>query len=94
MVEDERDRVVREGRIPHERGVFSEGFPVVVETVDNWYRIVDEIEGAGCIPRLVHAGKAKLMLEMANKTDKLGARGLNKLQRVGPCQTYGSRLRS
>jgi len=56
---------------------------VAVETVYNWYRIVDEIEGAGCIPRLVYAGKAKFMLGMVNKTDKLDARGLNKLQRVG-----------
>ncbi len=58
-------------------------FPVAVETVGNWYWIVDEIEQAGCRPRLVHAGKAKLMLGMVNKTDKLDARGLNKLQRIG-----------
>ena len=90
VVEDERGRVVREGRIPHERGALMEflsrhepGSPVAVETVGNWYWIVDEIEGAGCIPRLVHAGKAKLMLGMVNKTDKLDARGLNKLQRAG-----------
>ena len=41
------------------------------------------IEEAGFEPRLVHAGRAKLMLGMVNKTDKLDARGLNKLQRVG-----------
>ena len=44
---------------------------------------MDEIEQAGYKPRLVHAGKAKLMLGMVNKTDKLDARGLNKLQRIG-----------
>jgi len=90
VVEDERGRIVREGRIPHERGALREflsrcreGSPVAVETVGNWYWIVDEIEEAGFRPRLVHAGKAKLMLGMVNKTDKLDARGLNKLQRAG-----------
>ena len=56
---------------------------MAVETVGNWYRIVSEIEQAGCRLRLVHAGKAKLMLGEVNKTDKLDARGLNKLQRTG-----------
>ena len=56
---------------------------MAVETVGNWYRIVDEIEEAGMMPRLVHARKAKLMLAMVNKTDKLDARGLNRLQRSG-----------
>jgi transposase len=60
---------------------------VAVETVGNWYWIVDEIEEAGMLPRLVHARKAKLMLAMVNKTDKLGARGLNRLQRSGTLPT-------
>jgi len=90
VVEDEWGMVKREGKIPHERGALKEflsrcepGSPVAVETVGNWYWIVDEIEEAGCWPRLVHAGKAKLMLGMVNKTDKLDARGLNRLQRAG-----------
>ena len=52
----------------------------------NWYWIVEEIERAGCIPRLVFASKAKLMLGAVNRTDKLdarGARGLNKLLQAG-----------
>jgi transposase len=60
---------------------------VAVETVGNWYWIVDEIEAAGQIPQLVHARKAKLMLGMVNKTDKLDARGLNRLQRTGTLPT-------
>ena len=56
---------------------------MAVETVGNWYWIVDEIEQAGMFPRLVHAHKAKLMLGMLNKTDKLDAQGLNRLQRAG-----------
>jgi transposase len=59
------------------------GSPVAVETIGNWYWIVDEIERAGMRPRLVHARKAKLMLGSINKTDKLDVRGLNKLQRTG-----------
>jgi transposase len=53
----------------------------------NWYWIVDEIEGAGFMPKLVHPRKAKLMLGMINKTDKLDARGLNRLQRAGTLPT-------
>jgi transposase len=56
-------------------------------TVGNWYWIVDEIDQAGMLPRLVHACKAKLMMAMVNKTDKLDARGLNRLQRSGTLPT-------
>ena len=76
-------RVVREQRIPHEGGALQHflaqcewGSPVALETTGNWYWIVDEIEAAGCRPKLVHARKAKLMMGMTNKTDKLDARGL------------------
>ena len=82
--------LVREVRIPHDRGALQhflqgceQGSPVAVEATGNWYWIVDEIEAAGFMPRLVHARKAKLMMGMLNKTDKLDARGLNRLQRTG-----------
>lgn len=94
VAEDEQGRVKREGKIPHAPGALAAflvectpGSPVAVETVGNWYPIVDEIERAGCTPRLVHAAKTKLMLGMVNKTDKLDARGLNKLQRTGTLLT-------
>jgi transposase len=48
---------------------------------------VDEIEAAGCVPRLVHARKAKLMMGEINKTDRLDVRGLNRLQRNGTLPT-------
>src|SRR5437867_9756946 len=87
-------QVVREERIEHDRGALHQflkrcepGSPVAVETISNWYWIVDEIEAAGCAPRLVHARKAKLMMGMINKTDKLDARGLNVLQRNGTLPT-------
>jgi hypothetical protein len=61
--------LVREQRIPHERGALQQflercepGSAVAVETIGNWYWIVDEIEAAGCVPKLVHARKAKLMM--------------------------------
>lgn len=56
------------------------GTPVAVEATGNWYWIVDEIEQAGLVPRLVHPRKAKLMMGMINKTDKLDVHGLNRLQ--------------
>ena len=86
--------VVREERVEHDRGALRHflercepGSPVAVETIGNWYWIVDEIEAAGCRPNLVHARKAKLMMGMINKTDKLDARGLNQLQRNGTLPT-------
>ncbi len=86
--------VLREQRIDHERGALREflgrcepGSPVAVETVGHWYWIVGEIETAGCVPKLVHARKAKLMMGETNKTDRLDARGLNRLQRNGTLST-------
>jgi transposase len=38
-------------------------------------------------PKLVHARKAKLMMGQINKTDKLDARGLNRLQQSGTLPT-------
>src|SRR4030095_12605444 len=58
-----------------------------VETIGNWYWIVDEIEAAGCVPKLGHARKAKLMMGEINKTDRLDVRGLNRLQRNGTLPT-------
>jgi len=93
-VEQPAGGIVLEVRLPHQRGAIREflaewdpGSPVAVETVGNWYWLVDEIEEADMIPRLVHARKAKLMLGMINKTDKLDARGLNRLQRTGTLPT-------
>lgn len=93
-VETREGRLVREERIRHVRGNIigflsqcKGGSPVAVETIGNWYWIVDEIEQAGMVPRLVHARKAKLMLGSINKTDKLDVRGLNKLQRTGTLPT-------
>jgi len=83
-----------EARIDHGPGVireflrkFEPGSPVAVETVGNWYWIVTEIEEAGMVPKLVHARQAKMMLASVNKTDRLDARGMNRLQRSGTLPT-------
>lgn len=93
-VEPEKGGKSQEVRIAHEPGMLKgflngldQGSPVAVETVGNWYWIVDEIEAAGMVPRLVHARKAKVMMGQVNKTDKLDAQGLNRLQRVGTLPT-------
>lgn len=65
----------------------GKGTPVAVEATGNWYWIVDEIEQAGLEPKLVHPRKAKLMMGMINKTDKLDVHGLNRLQRNGTLPT-------
>ncbi len=89
-VEDEEGMILEEYRIEHRRGEIAKalsqyepGSPVAVETIGNWYWIVDEIESAGMCPRLVHARKAKLLMGSYNKTDRLDAQGLNRLQRMG-----------
>lgn len=83
-----------EGRLEHRRGSiqrflerWTPGSPVAIETVGNWYWVADEIEAAGMEPRLVHAGKARQMLGCVVKTDKLDARGINRLQRIGTLPT-------
>jgi len=93
-VEGPTGEALRETRLAHHRGAirtfleeWTRGSPVAVETVGNWYWLVDEIEAAGMVPHLVHARKAKLMSGMINKTDKLDARGLNRLQRTGTLPT-------
>jgi transposase len=83
-----------EARVEHAPGSihrflerFERGSPVAVETVGNWYWIIGEIEEAGMVPKLVHARHAKMMLASANKTDRLDARGMNRLQRSGTLPT-------
>ena len=83
-----------EARVEHGQEQFASflekldrGSPVAVETVGNWYWIVGEIEEAGMVPKLVHAMRAKMMLASVNKTDRLDARGMNRLQRSGTLPT-------
>ncbi len=83
-----------ESRLAHSRGTiknfvkrWTAGTPVAVETVGNWYWVVDEIEAGGGKPQLVNARLAKLMIGSVNKSDKLDAKGMNRLQRSGTLPT-------
>jgi len=93
-VEDEKGNRLDERRIEHCPGAlrtylgqWGAGTPVALETVGNWYWMVDEIEQAGMRPQLVQARKAKLMMAMVNKSDRLDCAGLNRLQRTGTLPT-------
>lgn len=77
-----------QGRIEHAPGAIraylkrcEPGTVVAVEATGNWHWIAQEIEEARMVPALVHPRKAKLMMGMINKTDKLDAHGLNRLPR-------------
>jgi len=81
-------------RLEHQRGALCAGLrgsqpgtAVAVEATGNWYWIVGEIEAAGLRPLLVHPRKAKRMMGMINKTDKLDVHGLNRLQPNGTLPT-------
>src|SRR3990172_6164949 len=87
---DRQGRPVKRTRVNHEPGAiraflsqFPQGTPVALESVGNWYWIVDEIEVAGCLPLLAHAAKAKVMMGNIHKTDKLDAQGLATLLYLG-----------
>ncbi len=86
----EAGEIIPAQRVEHDRESyrsFLRGLPpasqIAVESVGNWYWLIDEMEKAGHIPTLVNAGKAKLMMGSINKTDKLDARGLAVLSRNG-----------
>jgi transposase len=93
-VENTQGERLYESRLAHAHGTiknfvhrWSEGSAVAVETVGNWYWVVDEIEAGGGKPQLVNARLAKLMMGMVNKSDKLDAKGMNRLQRTGTLPT-------
>jgi transposase len=93
-VENAKGERLYESRLAHAHGTiknfvhrWSEGSPVAVETVGNWYWVVDEIEAGGGKPQLVNARLAKLMMGSVNKSDKLDAKGMNRLQRTGTLPT-------
>jgi transposase len=93
VLEEDHTRC-KQVRVEHERGAirdflseFPEGTPVALESIGNWYWIVNEIEQAGCKALLTHPGKAKAMMGNVNKTDKLDARGLTTLLRNGTLPT-------
>jgi transposase len=86
----EAGEIIPAQRVEHDREnyrSFLKSLPpssqIAVESVGNWYWMVDEMEKAGHVPALTHPAKAKLMMGQINKTDKLDARGLAILARNG-----------
>src|SRR5438445_7333204 len=93
-VENTEGEKLYESRLQHAHGSIKNFIsrwerqsPVAVETVGNWYWIVDEIEEGGGKTQLVNARMAKLMMGSVNKSDKLDAKGMNRLQRTGTLPT-------
>jgi hypothetical protein len=93
-VYEEQRKACKQIRVEHEAGAICEflerypaGTPVALESIGNWYWIVDESEKAGCHPMNAHAAKAKVMMGNVNKTDKLDACGLATLLRNGTLPT-------
>lgn len=89
-----RVEIVDGERVLHQRGAIQDfvrqrapGSPVAVETVGDWYWVVDEIEAGGGHPQLVNARLAQLMMGSVNKSDRLDGQGLNRLQRTGTLPT-------
>ena len=87
---DEEGRASPPKRVEHEGTNFQDflrglppGSPIALETSGHWYWMVEAMEQAGHKPILVHARKAKLLMGLVNKTDKLDARGLATLLRNG-----------
>jgi transposase len=81
-------------RVEHDREKFRHSLmnlppasKIAVETTGNWYWLIEEMEKAGHIPLLAHAGKAKLMMGQINKTDKLDSQGLATLLKNGTLPT-------
>jgi hypothetical protein len=54
---------------------FPDVTPVSLESIGNWYWIVDEIDTDCCKPLMAYTSKAKVMMGNVNITDKLDARG-------------------
>jgi transposase len=90
VVMDEKGHTGKETRVEHSRELYRHflntlprGSPIALESIGNWYWMIEEMERAGHQPMLAHAKKAKLMMGLTNKTDKLDARGLALLLRNG-----------
>jgi transposase len=91
---DKKCKVRSTERVPHDKTVYRKyletlppGSPIAIESVGNWYWMIDAMEQAGHIPILVNPGKAKKSMGNINKTDKLDAKGLAVLNLNGSLPT-------
>jgi transposase len=87
---DEKGRASTPKRVEHTREAYRShlqslpaGSSIAVEASSGWYWLIEEMERAGHQPILAQARRAKLMMGLVNKTDRLDARGLAVLLRNG-----------
>jgi transposase len=87
---NENGRAGSPERVPHDKDLYKKylatlppASPIAIESVGNWYWMIEAMEQAGHQPVLVHPRKAKLLMGLINKTDKLDARGLAMLNLNG-----------
>ncbi len=87
---DEKAHLSAAERVPHDKALYRKylatlppGSPIAIESVGNWYWMIEAMEEAGHHPILVHPRKAKSLMGYFNKTDKLDAKGLAMLNRNG-----------
>jgi transposase len=80
---NEKAQVSSAERVPHDKDLYCKylstlppGSSIAIESVGNWYWMIEAMEQAGHQPILVHPRKAKHLLGYFNKTDKLDAKGL------------------
>jgi len=83
VIVDEKSKTSSPERVPHDKETYRKylttlppGSAIAIESVGNWYWMVEAMEQAGHKPVLVHPRKAKLLMGKINKTDKLDAKGL------------------
>jgi len=87
---NENGRAGSPERVPHDKDLYKkylatlpQGSPIAIESVGNWYWMIEAMEQGGHQPVLVHPRKAKLLMGLINKTDKLDAKGLAMLNLNG-----------
>jgi transposase len=80
---DEKGNVGSPERVTHDKELYRRYLatlppfsPIAIESVGNWYWMIEAMEKAGHKPILVNPKKAKLLMGNINKTDKLDAKGL------------------
>jgi transposase len=87
---DEQGQVGSSERVEHDKELYRKylttlppSSPIAIESVGNWYWMIEAMEQAGHTPILVHPRKAKLLMGLIDKTDKLDAKGLAMLNLNG-----------
>ncbi len=80
---DEKGNVGSPERVTHDKELYKKYLTtlppcssIAIESVGNWYWMIEAMEKAGHNPILVNPKKAKLLMGNINKTDKLDAKGL------------------